>query len=91
MGARSLRNVAGGDAVDDSLDDSGSARRLAPGALVGVVETALGEALRLAAEAQRWELVAQLADELLVRRNRRAGSKARRRKTGRLATGGRAR
>jgi hypothetical protein len=47
----SLRNVAGRDALDESLDDSGGGGRLAPEALVGVVETALAEALRLAAKA----------------------------------------
>jgi hypothetical protein len=43
----------------------------APEALFGVVETALAEALRLAAEAVRWEVVAQLAEELAARRRAR--------------------
>jgi len=37
------------------------------------VETALAEALRLAAEAERWEIVGQLAEELAARRRRRGG------------------
>jgi hypothetical protein len=60
--------------VDESLDDSRGDGRLAPEALVGVVETALAEALRLAAEAKRWEIVAQLADELAARRRARDGA-----------------
>jgi hypothetical protein len=67
-GVASLRNVAERDAVDDSLDESSDARRLPPEALVGVVETVLAEALRLAAEAERWEIVAQVAEELAARR-----------------------
>jgi hypothetical protein len=67
----SLRNVAGRDAVDESLDVSSGGGRLAPDALVGVVATALAEALRLAAEAERWEIVAQLAEELAIRRRGR--------------------
>jgi hypothetical protein len=63
-----LRNVAERDAVDESLDDSGGGGRLEAQALVGVVETALAEALRLAAEAERWEIVAQLAEEPAARR-----------------------
>lgn len=62
-----MRNVAGRDALDDSLDESSAAGRLAPETLVGVVETALAAALRLAAEAERWEIVAQLAEELASR------------------------
>ena len=65
-----LRNVAGRDALDDSLDESSRDGRPAPEALVGVVETALAEALRLAAEAERWEIVVQLAEELAARRRR---------------------
>jgi len=75
-GARSLRNVAGRDALDESLDDSSGGGRLAPGALVGVVATALAEALRLAAEAERWEIVAQLAEELAARRQARSEQQA---------------
>jgi hypothetical protein len=71
-GAKSLRNVAECGAVDESLDDSSGGGRLAPEALVGVVETALAEALRVAAEAGQWDLVAQLADELMARRSARA-------------------
>jgi hypothetical protein len=70
-GARSLCNVAEGVALDDSLDDSGGGGRLEPEVLAGVVETALAEALGLAADAGRWEIVAQLADELAIRRHRR--------------------
>jgi hypothetical protein len=55
------------DSLDDSADDSGGRRRLPPDALVGVVETALARALTLAAEAGRWEIVAQLAEELAAR------------------------
>jgi hypothetical protein len=54
-------------------DPSGSTAPLATEALVGVVETALAETLRLAAEAERWELVAQLAEELAKRRRERSG------------------
>jgi hypothetical protein len=61
-----LRDVAGRDAFDESLDSHG-AGRLAPEALLGVVETALAEALRVAAEAQHWEIVLQLAEELGAR------------------------
>jgi hypothetical protein len=50
------------------LDESSDARRLPPEALVGVVATVLAEALRLAAEAERWEIVAQVAEELAARR-----------------------
>lgn len=66
-----MRNVAGRDALDDSLDESSAAGRLAPETLVGVVETALAATLRLAAGAERWELVAQLAEELAARRRGR--------------------
>ena len=42
--------------------------------LRGVVETALARALLLAAEGRRWELVAQIANELAERRSmRKAG------------------
>lgn len=64
--------------MDDSLDESSDARRLAPEALVGVVETVLAQALRLAAEAERWEIVAPLAEELAARRR----SRGRRSRTG---------
>ena len=63
-----MRNVAERGAVDESLDDSTGGARLAPEVLVGVVETALAEALGVAAEAGRWEIVAQLAEELAARR-----------------------
>jgi hypothetical protein len=43
----------------------------------GVVETALARALTLAAEAQRWEVVAQLATELRARRESRVEAEAR--------------
>lgn len=66
-----MRNVAGRDALDDSSDESSGGGRLAPEALVGVVATALAEALRVAAEAGRWEIVAQLAEELAARRRGR--------------------
>ena len=56
--------------MDDSLDDSSSDGWLAPEALVGVVETALAQAPRLAAAAaERWDIVRQLAEELTARRN----------------------
>jgi hypothetical protein len=60
--------------VDDSTDDSAKRRRLPPDALVGVVETALARALTLAAEAGRWEIVAQLAEELAARGRGRRNS-----------------
>jgi hypothetical protein len=66
-----LRNVAARGATDESLDDSSEGEPLAPEALVGVVETALAGALRLAAAAERWELVEQLTHELAARRRRR--------------------
>jgi hypothetical protein len=75
QGVASLRNVAGRDALDESLDDSPSAGHLAPEKLAGVVETALAEALRLAAEAKRWAIVAQLADELAARQQTRDGTR----------------
>jgi hypothetical protein len=63
--------------VDDSLDDSsegqGSHGRLPAEALIGVVETALSRALTLAAEAGRWEIVVQLAEELAARQRARDG------------------
>jgi hypothetical protein len=46
--------------------------------LVGVVETALARALTLAAEAGRWEVVAQLAEELSARQRAREGEPHRR-------------
>lgn len=55
------------DSPDDSIEGHGSDGRLPPDALVGVVETALARALALAAEAGRWEIVAQLAEELAAR------------------------
>jgi hypothetical protein len=62
--------------VNDSLDDSGERQgsdgRLPVEALVGVVETALAKALALAAQAGRWEIVVQLAEELATRRRARA-------------------
>ena len=42
--------------------------------LRGVVETALGRALLLAAQAEQWALVQQIAAELTARRVARAGS-----------------
>jgi hypothetical protein len=84
--ARSLRNVAERGAVDDSLDDSSGSARLAPEALVGVVETALAEALRLAAEAERWEIVVQLAEELAARPLARREPERAEPSTGHLAT-----
>jgi hypothetical protein len=54
--------------VDESLDDSGGRGRVDPGVLVGVVETALAGALGVAAAAGRWEVVAQIAEELAARR-----------------------
>jgi hypothetical protein len=66
-----LRIVADRDALDESLDDSRRGARLAPEALVRVVEPALAEALLVAAEAGRWEIVAQLAEELARRRRGR--------------------
>jgi hypothetical protein len=41
-----------------------------------VVEPALARALMLAAEAQRWEIVAQIATELHARRETQAGKQA---------------
>jgi hypothetical protein len=60
--------------MDESLDDSSGVGRLEPEGLVGVVETALADALRLAAEAERWEVVAQLAEELVARQRGRDGA-----------------
>ena len=57
--------------VDDSLDDSVRRARLPPVTLVGVVETALARALTLAADAGRWGIVAQLAEELAARQRAR--------------------
>jgi hypothetical protein len=65
-----LPNVARRDAVDESLDDS-SGGPLESEALVGVVETALANALLVSAEAERWEIVARLAAELAARRRAR--------------------
>ena len=64
--------------MDESLDVSSGGGRLAPEALVGVVATALAEALRLAAEAERWEIVAQLAEELAARRQTRRDGRQKR-------------
>jgi len=64
--------------LDESLDVSSGGGRLAPEALVGVVATALAEALRLAAEAERWEIVAQLAEELAARRQTRRDGRQKR-------------
>ena len=77
--------------MDESLDDSSRDTRMPPEALVGVVETALAEALRLAAEADLWEIVAQLAEELAARRGSRENARRDERGTGSLATRGRAR
>lgn len=52
--------------------------------LRNVVETALARALVLAAEGQRWELVAQIATELSERRKAREAGHA---ETGRTITG----
>jgi len=57
--------------VDDSADDSVRCNRLPPDVLVGVVETALARALTLAAEAGRWEIAVQLAEELAARQRTR--------------------
>jgi hypothetical protein len=77
--------------VDDSADDSGKHGRLPPDALVGVVETALARALMLAAEAGRWEIVAQLAEELAARGRGRENSAPGDPNSGSLATRRRAR
>lgn len=86
-----MRNVAARDALDDSLDESGGGGRLEPEALVGVVETALAEALRVAAAAGRWEIVAQLAEALAARRRERGEPGTAERAASRLTTPGRAR
>lgn len=79
-----------GGVVDDSLDDSNSTlvngNRLPPVALIGVVETALARALTLAAEAGRWGIAAQLAEELSARGRRRGNSVPRETRAGSLAT-----
>ena len=79
-----------GGGVDDSADDStegqGIDGRLPPDALVGVVETVLARALALAAEAGRWEIVAQLAEELAARGRGRGNSAPGARSAGSLAT-----
>jgi hypothetical protein len=61
--------IGGGvdESLDDCADDWSHGGRLPPDALVGVVETALARALTLAAEAGRWEIVAQIAEELAAR------------------------
>jgi len=60
----------GGGAPDDSIEPA-----CAPlVSLTGVVETALAEALVLAAQAQQWDMVADLARELDARRRERAAS-----------------
>lgn len=56
-----------GDAASDA---SGDAPKLD---LHGVVETALAEALMLAARAGRWGIVEQIAGELSARRKRQQG------------------
>jgi hypothetical protein len=50
--------------------------------LSNVVETALARALVLAAEAKRWDVVAQIADELRRRRERLANELLLRRRIG---------
>ena len=77
-----MRNVAGRGALDDSVHTA----PLDPKALTGVVETALAKALQLAADAQRWELVVQLAEELANRRSARAGQRRHEPKMGQLVT-----
>jgi len=77
--------------VDDSLDDFGKHGRLPPDARVGVVETALARALMLAAEAGRWEIVAELAEELAARGRGRGNSAPGDPNSGSLATRRRAR
>jgi len=57
--------------IPSVVDDSAERGRLPPDAFVGVVETALAQALTLAAEAGRWEIVAQLTDELAARQRAR--------------------
>ena len=79
------------DSLDDSEDDSGKRRRLPPEALVGVVETALAEALKFAAEARRWDIVLQLAEELATRRRGRGNTARPEPSAGSLATQGRSR
>jgi hypothetical protein len=49
----------------------GAVAEVAPPDLHGVIETALARALVLAAEGQRWELVAQIANVLAARRDGR--------------------
>lgn len=70
-GAGPVRNVAERGRLDESLDDSRGGGRLEPEALVGVVATALAQALKVAADAGRWDIVAQLAEELAARRRGR--------------------
>ena len=79
------------DSTDDSSEGQGSDGRLPPDALVGVVETALARALELAAEAGRWEIVAQLAEELAARGRGRGNSAPGARSAGSLATSRRSR
>jgi hypothetical protein len=55
------------------VDDSIWHGRLPPDVLVGVVETTLARALTFAAEARRWEIVAQLAEALAARQRARDG------------------
>jgi len=81
-----LRNVAERDAVDDSLDDSLHTAPLDPKAFAGVVETALAKGLQLAADAQRWEIVAQLAEELATLRSARGERRRSEPRTGHLVT-----
>jgi hypothetical protein len=86
-----VRNVAERGAQDESLDDSGGGGQLEPDVLARVVETALGDALRLAAEAGRREIVVQLAEELVARRRGRGSAEGADPKVPRLATRSRAR
>ena len=53
------------------VDDSGGATRAPLASLAGVVETALAQALVLAAQAQQWDMVADLTGELAARRQER--------------------
>lgn len=86
-----MRNVAGRDALDESLDDSPSVGRWAPNAFAEVVETALAEALRLAATAHQWALVASLAEELAARHRDRGARQRQPPNPARLAIRARAR
>ena len=57
-------------------EDTPPGARAADLDLGGVVEPALARALLLAAEAQRWDVVVQIAGELQARRVRREGARA---------------